>query len=145
MSSTFAPNALHFLLLLFSGWVNRHQQDVIDYLKEENRVLREQLGGRRIRLNDDQRRRLAVKGNAYAERFVFSAKSECLGRIVPLGENHLRRAISSFVSHYHGERPHQGLDGKLIVAYENAVRAEGEVRCRERLGGMLKFYYRDAA
>ncbi len=47
---------------MFSGWVNRHQNQVIDYLMEENRVLREQLGGRRLRLNDDQRRRLAVKG-----------------------------------------------------------------------------------
>ena len=361
MSSSSPPNALHFLLLLFSGWVNRRQLAVIDYLKEENRVLREQLGGRRLRLNDDQRRRLAVKGkalgrkvlqqmagivtpdtilrwyrtlvakkvdgskkrgrgrprtaeeiaallvrmagenptwgytrlrdalrhlgheigrntvkrillihgiepapernrktswktfikahlgelaaadfftvevltlmglsrtfvffvidietrrvqiagitnqpceawimqiarnltdtedgflrgirylildrdplytraframlkdsgvealrlparspnlNAFAERFVLSAKSECLGRIVPLGENHLRRAMSAFVSHYHSERHHQGLGGQLVVADENTRQAEGEVRCRERLGGMLNFYYRDAA
>ena len=83
--------------------------------------------------------------NSYAERFVLSAKSECLSRIVPLGENHLRRAMSAFVSHYHRERHHQGLDGKLIVADKNAGRTDGEVRCRERLGGMLKYYYRDAA
>ena len=50
MSSTSPPNALRFLLLLFSGWVNRQQQDVIDYLKLENRVLRQQLGDRRLRL-----------------------------------------------------------------------------------------------
>jgi hypothetical protein len=56
------PPALRFLLLSFAGWVNRKQQKVIDYLLEENRVLREQLGGRRLRLNDDQRRRLAAKG-----------------------------------------------------------------------------------
>ena len=55
-------NPLHFALLVFAGWVNRHQEDVIEYLKEENRVLRQQLGDRRLRLNDDQRRRLAVKG-----------------------------------------------------------------------------------
>ena len=53
--------ALQFILLFFSGWVNRQQLEVIEYLQEENRVLREQLGGRRLRLNDDQRRRLAVK------------------------------------------------------------------------------------
>ena len=362
MSSPITPtHALQFLLLLFSGWVSRHQREVIDYLMEENRVLREQLGGRRLRLNDDQRRRLAVKGrvlgrkvlgkvagivapdtilrwyrllvakkydgskkrgpgrprtkeaiadlvvrmatenptwgytrlrdalrhlgheigrntvkrilldhgiepaperrrttswktfieahfgeiagadfftvevltfvglvryfvffaidietrrveiagitnaptgawmeqiarnltdpedgflrgvrylildrdplytgafrkmlkdsgvevlrlparspnlNSYAERFVLSAKSECLGRIVPLSERHLRHALSEFVSHYHGERHHQGLGGNLIIANDNAERAEGEVQCRERLGGMLKFYYRDAA
>src|SRR5262245_36664996 len=51
-----------FVLLLFSGWVNRQQQVVIDYLLEENRVLRAERGGRRLRLTDDQRRRLAVKG-----------------------------------------------------------------------------------
>ena len=70
MSSSSPPNALHFLLLLFSGWVNRRQLAVIDYLKEENRVLREQLGGRRLRLNDDQRRRLAVKGKVLGRKVL---------------------------------------------------------------------------
>ena len=56
------PPPLQFFLLLLSGWVNREQQEVIDYLKEEIRLLREQLGDRRVRLTDDQRRRLAVKG-----------------------------------------------------------------------------------
>ena len=62
MSATSPPNPLHFLLLLFASWVKRQQNRVIDYLLEENRVVREQLGGRRLRLNNDQRRRLAVKG-----------------------------------------------------------------------------------
>ena len=53
---------LHFLMLIFVGWVNRHQQDVIEYFQVENRALREQLGGKRLRLTDQQRRRLA--GNA---------------------------------------------------------------------------------
>ena len=48
MPSPTCPSALHFLLILFSGWVNRHHREVIDYLMEENRVLREQLGGRRL-------------------------------------------------------------------------------------------------
>src|SRR5262245_29063280 len=56
------PSPLTFFLLLFSGWVNRQQQAVIDYLLEENRVLRAQRSTRRLRLTDDQRRRLAVKG-----------------------------------------------------------------------------------
>ncbi len=54
MPSAHAPIALQYLLLMFAGWVNRHQQQVIDYLLEENRVLREQLGGRRLRLTDEQ-------------------------------------------------------------------------------------------
>ena len=58
------PLRLQFFLLLFAGWVNRHQEAVIEYLKAENRVLRELHGGKRILLNDDRRRRLAVKGKA---------------------------------------------------------------------------------
>src|SRR6202140_2009548 len=53
-----------FVLIAVAGWMNQHQLQVIDYLREENRVLREQLGGRRVRLNDDQRRRLAAKAKA---------------------------------------------------------------------------------
>jgi len=58
------PPILHALALIFSGFVNRHQQRVLDFLLEENRVLRRQLGERRLRLNDDERRRLAVRGKA---------------------------------------------------------------------------------
>src|SRR5688572_1812862 len=54
-------NPLSFLVACLSGWLNQHQQFVIEYLTEENRVLREQLGGRRLRFTDDQRRRLAVR------------------------------------------------------------------------------------
>ena len=55
---------VQFLLLVLAGWVNRQQQDVIDYLQEENRVLRAGLRGKRLRLSDDERRRLAVKAQA---------------------------------------------------------------------------------
>jgi hypothetical protein len=50
-----------FVLIAVAGWMNQQQQDAIDYLREENRILREQLGGRRLRLNDHQRRRLASR------------------------------------------------------------------------------------
>ena len=55
---------MQFLLLVVAGWVNRQQQDVIDYLQEENRVLRAGLRGKRLKLSDDDRRRLAVKAQA---------------------------------------------------------------------------------
>ena len=55
------PYLWQFFVMAFAGWVNRFQQDAIEYLKEENRVLREQLGGRRLRFTDAQRRRLAAK------------------------------------------------------------------------------------
>ena len=61
---------LRVLLLTFAGWVNREQQRTIEYLVEENRVLREQLGGRRLRLTDDQGRRLAAKGKQLGRRLL---------------------------------------------------------------------------
>jgi putative transposase len=66
---------LQFLLLVFAGWVNRRQLEVIDYLKEENRVLREQLHGRRLRFTDEQRRRLAVRGKALGRRVLRDVTS----------------------------------------------------------------------
>lgn len=54
---------LQLLLMMFAGWVNRHQLDVIDYLHEENRLLKERLGGQRIRFTDTERRRLARKAH----------------------------------------------------------------------------------
>src|SRR5215469_7434844 len=56
-----AMDSFRLLLISLAGWLNQQQQDVIDYLQEENRVLREQLGGKRLRFKDDQRRRLAVR------------------------------------------------------------------------------------
>ena len=82
--------------------------------------------------------------NAFAERFVESVKSECLERIVPLGEGHLRAAVRAFVEHYHEERPHQGLGNELIAPKTTSI-GTGAVTCRARLGGLLKFYYREAA
>ena len=66
-------NTLHlqFLMLIFVGWVNRSQQDIIEYLQEENRILREQLGGKRLRFTDAQRRRLASKAKAIDRRGLF--------------------------------------------------------------------------
>jgi hypothetical protein len=62
---------LQFLMSTFASWANRHQQDVIEYLREENRVLREQLGGRRIRFTDVQRRRLAQRAKRVGRRGLF--------------------------------------------------------------------------
>ena len=56
-----------FVVIAFAGWMNQRQVHMIDYLREENRVLREQLGGRRIRFGDDQRRRFAAKTKGLGE------------------------------------------------------------------------------
>lgn len=81
--------------------------------------------------------------NAFAERFVLSIKSECLDRMVILGERHLRRAIANYVEHYHVERCHQGIGNRLIEGVPKP--ASGPVARLERLGGILSHYYRDAA
>src|SRR6266850_5600849 len=59
-----------FVLIAVAGWMNQHQLQIIDYLREENRVLREQLGGRRVRLNDDQRRRLAARAKGLGRKLL---------------------------------------------------------------------------
>ena len=61
---------LQFVLVALAGWINQQQRDVIDYLLEENRVLREQLGARRLRFTDDQGRRLAAKARTLGRRLV---------------------------------------------------------------------------
>ena len=71
-------------------------------------------------------------------------KEECLDRMILIGEQSLRRAIDQFCEHYHRERNHQGLENKIIESEFGSVE-EGEVNCRERLGGLLRYYYRDAA
>ncbi len=83
--------------------------------------------------------------NAYAERFVLSIKQECLERMIFFSEKSLRRAVSTYVAHYHRERNHQGLNNRLIEPERNAGKRGAEVCCRERLGGMLRYYYREAA
>jgi len=83
--------------------------------------------------------------NAHAERFVRTIKESCLERMILFGEASLRKAISEFVAHYHLERNHQGLGNRLIIAPQAEVRIQGPIRRRSRLGGMLNYYYRQAA
>lgn len=66
---------LRVLLLSLAGFMSREQQRVIEFLVEENRVLREQLGGRRLRLTDDQRRRLAAKGHVLGRKLLSRVAS----------------------------------------------------------------------
>ena len=95
--------------------------------------------------------------NAYAERFVRSIKSECLDNFIFVSEKQLRYVIDEYVEHYNRERPHQGI-GNVPITSPSEERLEspvlsihprtikiGKVQCRERLGGMLKHYYRKAA
>jgi transposase InsO family protein len=80
---------------------------------------------------------------AHAERFVRSIKSECLAKVIPVGECHFRRTLTEFVAHYHGERPHQGL-GNALIDGPMLTRHEGRIRRSQRLGGVLNYYHRAA-
>ena len=83
--------------------------------------------------------------NAYAERFVRSIKEECLNRVVPLGQAHLRNVVCEYLVHYHEERNHQGLDNQLITPPAEVKTLASSIQRRERVGGLLNYYYREAA
>jgi hypothetical protein len=84
--------------------------------------------------------------NSYAERWVRSVKEECLSRLILFGESSLRRALQQYIVHYHEERNHQGKDNRILFPSRSEARRNiGAVRCRERLGGLLKYYEREAA
>lgn len=85
--------------------------------------------------------------NAYAERWVRSVKEECLSKLILFGESSLRRALQQYVVHYHEERNHQGKRNRLLFPRcgDGSVSSQKAVRCRERLGGLLKYYGSQAA
>ncbi len=83
--------------------------------------------------------------NAHLERFFRSLKEEALERMIFFSERSLRSAAHEFLVHFHTERNHQGLDHKIIEPGAEVGRKTGEVVCRKRLGGLLKYYHRQAA
>lgn len=84
--------------------------------------------------------------NAYAERWVRSVKEECLSRLILFGEAALHHALREYMAHYHRERNHQGKGNVLLFPAVSQVTERADpIRCRERLGGVLKFYDREAA
>jgi putative transposase len=88
---------------------------------------------------------LTAFDNAYAERWVRSVKEECLSKVILFGERSPRRALSEYVEHCHAERNHQGKDNVLLFPRDTSVRRTGPVQCRERLGGVLRYYHQEAA
>jgi putative transposase len=84
--------------------------------------------------------------NAVAERFMRSVKSEALSRFILFGEHSLRHVLNKYLAHYHAEKCHQGLGNVIPFPEPRAANdREGPIQCHERLGGMLKFYQRQAA
>jgi putative transposase len=85
--------------------------------------------------------------NSYAERWVRSLKEDCLSKLILFGESSLKRALQQYKVHYHEERNHQGKENQLLFPRQTqpATRSQGQVHCQERLGGLLNYYYREAA
>jgi len=83
--------------------------------------------------------------NAFAERFLRSIKEECLDRMILFGEASLRRTLRQYVAHYHSERNHQGVGNRLLQPLAKVSSINDPIHCRERLGGRLNYYYREAA
>ena len=90
---------------------------------------------------------LNTRANAFAERWVRTVREECLSKLILFGEASLRRALTQFTEHYHVERNHQGKGNLLLFpsAEQPTSKRGPPIGCRERLGGLLKYYYRRAA
>lgn len=84
--------------------------------------------------------------NSYAERWIRSAKEECLDRLIFFGAGSLTRALDSYLEHHQRERNHQGLDNVIPFpsSDDRIGAATGEFTRRQRLGGLLSFYHREA-
>jgi len=84
--------------------------------------------------------------NAFTERWVRSVKEDCLSKLILFGEASLRRVLREYLIHYHAERNHQGKNNVILFPDPlSNERSKGSIECRERLGGVLKYYYRNAA
>ena len=85
--------------------------------------------------------------NAFSERWVKSVKNECLSKLILFGEISLRHALREYLLHYHAERNHQGKSNVLLFPTRSKKISQrgSAVNCKERLGGLLKYYHRDVA
>ena len=84
----------------------------------------------------------APKANAHAERWVGSARRECLDWIIIRGRRHLERVLEDYVDHYNNGRPHRGLRLRPPAGQLHLLGATGAIRCRARLGGLIREYSR---
>jgi len=156
MSTVLSP--LTFLLSVLAGWVNNRQFRVLEFLQEENRLLRRQLGKRRLRVTDNDRRRLAAKGVQLGRKLLADIASivtpdtilrwhreliakKWTHKWIAAGPSPVRKAIEDLSVGMARERKHEGLEIGLIDAELAASPPSARVIRRARLGGLLKFCF----
>jgi putative transposase len=137
----FMQQVVRTLIAAEGGLLVQHHVLICDQDTKWSAPVRAQLGDAGIRVVQTPYQ--APNANAYAERFVRSIKEECLSRLIPFGEGHLRRRIAEYLAHYHRERNHQGIENKLIERAP-VISSVGRIRRRPRLGGLLNYYERAA-
>jgi putative transposase len=86
----------------------------------------------------------APNSNAFAERWVRTARQVCLGKLLVINEGHLRRVMKEYIAHYNRYRPHQGIDQQMPIPLPTPE-TQGEIYRRDVLGGIIHEYYREAA
>jgi putative transposase len=99
-----------------------------------------------MRIDDGLQTSQSPNLNAYVERFVQSIQRECLDHFLVFGEKYFDYLVREYVNYYHDERPHQGLNNKLLTGEPppSNQRSQSFIKCYTRLGGLLKHYHRAA-
>jgi hypothetical protein len=134
-----AMDPFRFVLIALSGWMNQRQLQVIDYLREENRVLREQLGDRRLRLNDAQRRRLAAKAQGLGRKILAQVATIVTPDTLLAWHRRLIAQKYDGGGHRRPGRPRKAIAIEALVvrmAEENRAWAIGGSRVRSSISGM---------
>lgn len=135
-------NALRQQLDGFDGFLRKHRYLIHDRDPLFTQAMIHMLGA--FGVNSVKLPPRSPNLNAYAERFVRSIKSECLDRIIPIGERHLRNTIDAYIDNYNRDRPHQGLNNELITPNSSPMNMDGKIVCDEKLGGLIRSYRRAA-
>jgi len=136
-------------------WVTQQARNLVATLKDQGRALRflvRDWDAKFVGPFDEVLRSVgatviktpvrAPKANAFAERFVLTARTECLDWLLIRSERHLKRVLREFVEHYNGERPHRGIDLEVPVPYltDHQFEGDGNIRRSDRLGGLIHGY-----
>ena len=127
-------------------------QEIRERNEEELRTLSRQLSEDLYKLRVQKAAYRSPNTVAFVERFIQTLQQECLDYFIVFGERHMNHLVKEMVAYYHESRPHQAKENDLLVSAGGTAKAEqpdvvrlSDIRCKKRLGGELKHYYRKAA